>query len=610
MSSNFIESWNPKHTNDGIVGFTESQVLEPESIYPGWMNLVAQRSVRAIAIAPKSRHLWMATWGGVLSWRQREESAYYRYSSEHGMAGNAVASLCIDESERPWVGHEEGGLSYFDGQRWRSHEHFRKEPIRALSNTGSAESIWVATNNGVYSVYIDGSGRVPIPMAVNQEGCARAVVILPDGDDLLLGNRTGLFRLRLGADPVRLAADMVSSCVALARDGSQRIWIGTPHGVYPMAAGDVVGDPVYEGQLGCVKAIAAGQERIWILSADGISQASDGDWQPISLPSEEMDAASLHAIAASSNDNHLWVGTDRVLSSLYYSAEGVVQWDHEMLPTHAEDELSNLGRCAVASDVDDKVWIGTAGGLVTGEQDDKWSVDPIKGDVHALCVADGDLAQGAAETVWLLTSPDGISSLGPNASPPPGLPLALATGADRCAYALTTKGVWRLGNNLTKVAEAAPQSVHALAQTPDGRWWVGTTQGVYQYMGGKWQPVSEAPGPQLAEVYALAVIRKQVWAATSAGLWVRAQNKWVSHNKQEPLLVRTLAPASGESKLWLARLDGVVRYDAVSRTVDREYTPFEHGLASCRVTALVESKGKLWIVTQVGISRVKLTEGD
>lgn len=602
-----IESWSESHASDGIVALTESQVLEPTPAYPDWMNLVAQRSVRAIAIAPKSRHVWMTTWGGVLSWRQREESIYYRYSSEHGMASNSVACLCIDELERPWIGHDEGGLSYFDGEHWRVSKYFQNEPVRALARAG-ADTLWVAIANAIYQIDINDEQK-PLPVAIAQDGSASVVTLLPDGHELLVGNQIGLFRLSRGGAAVRIEPETINGCVGLARDGRGQVWIATAHEIFQLANGQGVSSPVYSGEGGRVKAISAGHERLWILSAEGISQTKDKIWRPLPL-SGEATAPALHAIAASSNDNHLWVGTDRVLSSVYYGPDGQASWDYDTLPQHPEDQLSNLGRCAAATQSDGRVWIGTGGGLVICEDADKWSVDATRGDVRALCVADYDPADVRCETVWMLSWPDGIICQGQRVPVPAGVPISLARGRHGAAYALTSKGIWRLGNQIKQVAEAPPLAPHCCAQTADGHWWVGTLQGVYEYTKGKWRRASAAPGPRLAEVNALAIVHKQLWAATENGLFVRAGDGWIEHNDHDLSFVRVLAAAGDREKLWLALADGIVRYDPVNRTIDKPYTTFEHGLASRRVTAMVESGGNLWIATEAGISRLKLTGGN
>src|SRR5262245_2533148 len=102
-----------------IAPFAETGVVEPSAVYPGWTSFVSHAAVRALTVAPRSETLWVATWGGVIAWNRRDDHLYRRFSSEHGLAGPA-ATICVDATDRPWVGHDEGGVSVFDGERWHS----------------------------------------------------------------------------------------------------------------------------------------------------------------------------------------------------------------------------------------------------------------------------------------------------------------------------------------------------------------------------------------------------------------------------------------------------------------------------------------------------------
>ncbi|HEV7374108.1 MAG TPA: hypothetical protein VGN95_05300 [Pyrinomonadaceae bacterium] len=606
MSSKLITRWEEQQERDRITAYADAQVLEPESIYPGWTNMASQCSVREIAIAPKSRHIWMATWGGVLSWRQREESTYYRYASEQGLAGNSVSCICVDEVERPWAGHEEGGLSYFDGQRWQVYAHLQTESIRAVSDAGSGGGIWVAAARAVY--HIPGPESLPVHVAVNEEGAANALALLADGDELLLGNSYGLFRLRRGSQPLHLSAEANYCCVALARDGQGRIWLGTPEAVHLLEQGAKLGAPLYDGSAGRVVRIAAGKARTWMLTDSRLCQVTENGWQPIPLDVNQPSAPTPLTIAASLSDNYLWVGTDRILSGLYYEEQGQVRWDHDLLPLHAEDKLSNLGRCISSSSNNGTTWIGTAGGLITCSTDNSWTIDTTQGDVRSLCVARLGPHAEEQETLWMLAWPKGISPLHAS-EPPAGLPVALAAGQDgSSAYALTSRGLYHLGGAEKLIAEDVPWSAHCLAQTPDGVWWVGTTEGMYQYGAGGWRLANERPGPLLEEIRAIAVINAALWVVTEAGLWTRRGGRWESHSLQNDRRIWAIAGAGDMGKLWLAHDDGVLRYDSGACRIDREYTPARNGLASRRVTALVESNGILWIATQAGISILKLRD--
>src|SRR5947207_16028198 len=76
-----------------IARFTEIAVQKPEPAHRGWENFVSQRSVRVIAVAPRSSALWLATWGGVLEWQRKDQDLCRRHAAEHGLAGNAVSCL-------------------------------------------------------------------------------------------------------------------------------------------------------------------------------------------------------------------------------------------------------------------------------------------------------------------------------------------------------------------------------------------------------------------------------------------------------------------------------------------------------------------------------------
>lgn len=598
MSVNWITTWTEETPTD-IVKWEEPQVLEPESIYPGWTNFVNQRSIRAIAISPKSRHMWLATWGGVLSWRQREEAAYYRYSSEHGLLGNGVSCVCVDEEERAWLGHEEGGLGYFENNRWNVYPERKTEIFRVVTKAESG-GIWAATSRAVYRIHGPNKGSVPAP--ITEAIAEYPLTILEDDNGLLLGTNHGLFRLKNTGELITVGPEQIKSCTSLSRDAQGRIWIGTATEIYLMEAGHILPQPFYDGSAGYVKQLAAGRDLVWVLTTEGIS-VIDKVWKPIAFNSELV--VKPQTIAVSSTDRHLWVGTNSLLSSLYYYDNDTVTWVHSELPEHREDQLTNLGRCiAGAESGDHSLFIGTAGGLVTIFSDDKWSINSLAGDVRDVCVS----AIETDRTLWLLRWPKGFWAHNLEFAQPAGVPLALTSGVDGNAYGLTSRGLWRLGSKSQLIAEVPPVRPCCVSQTNDGTWWTGTAEGVWSYKNGAWSAANERPGPGLSEVYALLTIGNKLWAATAKGLWCRTGNTWESHNKPQLRIVRALALAGDGNSLWLAEEDGVVRYSPNTRTHEKSYSLEEHGVASRRIAALAEIGGDLWIVTAAGVSRLRLSE--
>jgi ligand-binding sensor domain-containing protein len=595
MSNNLIVPWTGESRTDLITRWEEQQVLEPEPIYPGWVNFVSQRSIRAIAISPKSRHMWMATWGGVLSWRQRDETTYFRYSSEHGLLGNGAACICIEQEERPWVGHQEGGLGYFENSRWNVYPELKAERFRVVTKAEQG-GIWAATNNCIYR--IPGPQHGSVPELVNNAAAQYPLTLLTDGNELLLGNNQGLFRL-VNGELLNVEAQLIKACTSLSRDAQDRIWIGTANEIYLMEGRKVHPDPFYDGRAGYVRQLAAGRDLVWILTTEGISVV-DNDWKPVSFNWELP--VTPQTIAVSLSDRHLWVGTSSLLSSLYYSNDGNATWEHErqLLP-HREDGLSNLVRCIAGSETAGHTWIGTAGGLVTFRPDDTWDVDALAGAVRDLCVT-------AKDTLWLLRWPKGFEALNVTFDQPPGIPIALAKGSDGNAYGLTSRGLWLLGPNSKLISAVPPTRALCISQTQDGTWWAGTTEGVYRYINGAWSAANEQPGPGLSEVYSLIAHGKKLWAAAANGLWRRTGNTWESHNDAQPRIVRAIAVAGDENKLWLAETDAVVRYSPDTKTIDRSYSVENHGIGSRRVEALAEIRGDLWIATAAGLSRLRLNE--
>lgn len=616
MSSDRITRYVETQTR--IAAKVEIGVLQPDPVHSGWTNFVSQKSVKAIAIAPKSQHIWLATWGGVLSWNRKEELLYRRYSSESGLAGNSISCLCVDRNENPWTGHAEGGLSYFNGRHWQVYSHLQTSPIRAIASAVNREGIWAATADTVY--YIPHLECAPIPVAKQSDGAVEALALLADGDDLLLGNAFGLFRLGLNREPEAIGSDPLDNCTTLTRDGNGDVWVGTTNRLYQLVsekssqffAREII------GSVGRIIGLAAGKKRVWILTAEGLAQVIDGQWMPVTGNSESEKPPFVQAIAASTDDAYLWLGTDRLLAGVRSTKPEDTRWDLDLLPLHRDDALNNLGRCIVSQNSNGRVWVGTAGGLVAFGAKNDWTICAKNNDVRSLIAISSGEDSTASESIWMLAWPQGIAQL----IPPtrlnfpklqlPGLPTLLSLGNDKSPYILTGRALWQLETGkLKEIAKAAPALPRCLLQTPDAVWWLGTVRGLYRLSADRWDFVGAQPGPLQAEIYALVVADNILWVASETGLWERRGDKWIAHNSEQTDASHAVwALAAGRSQtLWLASERGICRYDPKTRTYSATYTPFNSGLSSRRVAALLETSGFLWIVTQVGISRLTLDEG-
>lgn len=595
-----------------IASFQDEAVLTPEPRYPGWRNFVSQASVRAMAIAPQSRHMWLATWGGVLSWDRRREPFYRRYSSEHGLVGNAVACICVDADERAWAGPLAGGLCYFHGDGWQVYgdEQLQGERVRALCSAGARGGIWAATADAVY--HIPDADSLATPIAAGAvHGTGDALALLAEAEGLLLGNAGGLFRLRPGAEPERLFPETIESCVALARDRRNRVWVALPEALCRLTGNDLsVYRPETDRLANRIDAIAAGRDRVWVQSSAGLAYFEEGRWSAVPWTGASQTEPAVRAIAASTDDAYLWVGTEQRLMGVYCPMGQPPRWDPDLMPAHRDDALNNLLRCITGPTMDGRIWSGSAGALYAFAVDDSWETPFPGNDIRTL---DRD-GQGV---LWLLAWPYGVyqsSRLQRPIPPLPGLPQLLRVGQDGQAYCLTGRALWRLdADQWTEVLPGSPAMPLCLEQTSDGIWWLGTDRGLYRQAGGRWDFCKEEPGPLAGGIYDLATIDGRLWVAGESGLWARQGNgnEWTGHGLDEQdrsLGVWALAAADA-GRLWLAREDGVVRYDPGTGAVDDGYrfTPADSGLASLRVTAMQQTARHLWICTQAGLSRFQLS---
>ena len=181
--------------------------------------------------------------------------------------------MCLDESDRPWLGHSEGGLSYFDGQRWQVYSGLQTDTIRALTGAGSLPGIYVAAQERVYYIANFNQLPIPIPVMPDGDGTAETLALLADKEELLIGNPWGLFRASVDKTPELIAVDDIQFCTALAQDGDGRIWIGTPFGLYSLENDEV--KPQAEEISDRILALAANEKRLWVLTTNGLVQIFD-----------------------------------------------------------------------------------------------------------------------------------------------------------------------------------------------------------------------------------------------------------------------------------------------------------------------------------------------
>ena len=580
-----------------IAVYPERAVLEPEPAFPHWTTFVSHRAVRAIAVAPESRIVWIATWGGVLAWNRTDEYVYRRYSSEHGLAGTP-SCIAVGDDDCPWVGHAEGGLSRFDGGRWHPYEHLRDDSILAIAAARGGR-MWVATPDAIVLVE---RGARPVELVRGDASCAGATALLGDADGVLVGSPSGLFSVSARVPVSRVGADVISECTALARARDGTVVVGTPNGVVmnDRRSAPDDGDAVVVG-------LAPSRTGIWVLTRSRIARIEDGVWRALPPAPEHLPTPRAITVAGPAED-YLWIGTDDLVSGLRVTGESPS--DVGVLPAHDEDRLSNLGRCAAADDAG-RVWIGTAGGVFVGEASGTWSFDAEPGDVRSIILANTAYRESS---IWLLGWPSGMSRvvmpgrLSEPVAAPSGLPRMLVRGYDSRPFAWIGNAVWRLGDRLELEASGVPADARIVAQAPGGAWYAATDRGLYQYdrVSSEW---ALEPALGVSPVTALATVGFSLAAGTSGAFWWLDARAWRKLELRHAGVrwtgtVTSLAnTADVVDTVWVACGGRVARCALDDGAAVEVFDRFDSGVCGNVVTAIIETDGVLWVVSRGGIAR-------
>jgi ligand-binding sensor domain-containing protein len=113
--------------------------------------------VFSIAVDDDDR-VWAGTWGGGVS--VYDGSGWQNYTIEHGLAGNIVYSISIDDSGARWFGTNHG-LTRYDGVDWVTYDvssGLVDEHVYAIVTAANGD-VWAATKGGVARIGYAGRTR-------------------------------------------------------------------------------------------------------------------------------------------------------------------------------------------------------------------------------------------------------------------------------------------------------------------------------------------------------------------------------------------------------------------------------------------------------------------
>ena len=453
--------------------------LKPD---PDWTSYAAQRHVREIAFDREQNRMWLATWGGVLC-LSLDARLCIRHTSEHGLVGNAIRCIAVDDNRIVWAGCQHGGLCSLlpeENSSWRVHDDLNSWTVLCMAPR---------PGGGVYVALRDGEGRCALrrvigpqdkrPMLLRRGLAVKEIeAMLVDKEGTLwMGNLWGLHCYRDDSTTDSFELDRAEIC-ALATGTGGSLWVGTNRGVYRFRAD---AQPHYQQEPDWPRdqIVSLAEESVsgnlWVATTREVGRIINNVWQPVlKSPPDRLNIlriasadveASPPSVVGISRAGRAWVGGANGLYDV-----GLDEYE-AALPPNQEDALSNAVQCLWTTD--STVWAGTARGLASYDGQ-SWAnyaagdsqlrdVRAIVGGENGGVLMIGTGRKGLYRLEAGLCSPD--QSL--------ALPLvSLSAGADGNLWAATGEAIyWRpAGSQLLPLRDDPPaqRGTAAVASTATG----------------------------------------------------------------------------------------------------------------------------------------------
>ncbi|KAA6457848.1 diguanylate cyclase [Acidobacteria bacterium AB60] len=188
--------------------------------------------------------------------------------------------------------------------------------------------------------------------------------------------------------------------------------------------------------------------------------------------------------------------------------------------------------------------------------------------------------------------------------------LSLGLGGARLRGLNPSRAVTQYIQSSWTIENGLPQnSVHAIAQTPDGFLWLGTEEGLTRFDGVEFTTFNHANTPGLPSDYivALAVGRDgRLWVGTDSGLTafqvaaggLGAYRAYTQAEGLSATVVTTLW-ASPEGVLWVGTRKGL------SRVVEDRAEAWPGVKPTEAITAIAGTSGTVWVGTRAGLYRIR-----
>ena len=565
-------------------------------------------------------YLWIGTWEGLARFNGREFKVFTR-GSKVGLPDSAVKSLTSTKEGKLLVAGTRGGLSEHSNNQWTpfpsastmiNHAIYdnNQDLWLALEGKGviyrnrktnqdsiiinniraykiaqdSDNTIWIATNKGLYSV----KNKTLVRHITKQEGLPNTpvhTVLFTKDKQLIVGTQQGAFKLVNGTFELlhkQLGSERVSS---LMQDSMHNIWIGTDN------------------------------NGIFRLSNNNLEQLSDQD----GLPNNKISAI------YQDKEQSIWVGTS---SGLFRLREA------PFITLTTKQGLSGNYVRSVLSHSDGSLWVGNSKGVNKIENGKITTLNLTDSNkrISVLSLAEtpeNQILIGTYNQGLYITTNDGLQEF---MSTDNGLP----SNEIRSILVDSRKNLW-LGTaaGLVKVSpdntleefnkqSGLPASfIMALAEDSHGRVWIGTGDGIAAFHKGSLQTYRLNDKFDAEYAFGFFVEDNSLWMATDRGLihLDLTTNEMSAVSKENGLPVDKIFQIVIDNKntFWLSSNRGVISItrkeindvlQGKSKHIDYKLFAEGVGLLSSQANggstpaATLHKDGSVWIATAKGVSHI------
>ena len=524
---------------------------------------LAQSQVNSIW-QDRSGYLWLGTYGGGVS--RFDGSRFKTFGVVDGLPDNTVYSICEDKNGNLWFGTY-NGMSKFDGSTFTNYSIKdglpNKHIFRIIKDRNHV--IWIGTGVGVsrldgstFTNYNDKDGLTG--------GAVHAILEDKDGQMWFGTEKSGVFRYD-GSRFIQIAGeselgDNYVNC--LAQDSIGIIWIGTYAG----------GLASYDGKK--FNRYPQFSSTVWAVLTD--------------------------------RDNHMWIGT----------RDGLIHYDYKTHVTYTMDNgLGNNSVWSILKDREGNIWAGTEGGGVSRFRDLGFEQYTIKRGLSDNVV--WDIMEDKNNTIWIGTS-SGLDRLDGNVvTHVPVVPgkattyvfSVLQDSKNTIWIGTDGNGVYKMvGRNFIhqKVSKEFDKgSVLNIFEDRESNIWFGTYgDGVYKFDGSGYVHYTTKDGLLDDEVYSIfQCVNGSIWFIGASGVTKFDGKVFTNAFPEGPLskgLVMGIAQGR-DSVLWIGTDHGLYSLDGNDLTA---FTENEGMFSNIIFSTMFDNDGNLWIGHHRGISKLDI----